>query len=76
MMKNRNQLKAASLASDDPEILKEYRRLRNKISNRLKHEKINYYKMKFPDRYSGWVTKPPGHKSSMPKTPDHPHIIP
>ena len=44
LIKKRNELKARSRVSSDPHQLYQYRRLRNTIRNRLKYEKINYYK--------------------------------
>ena len=47
MIKQRNELKTSSMTSNEPEILMAFKRVRNKITNRLKYEKTNYYKDKF-----------------------------
>jgi hypothetical protein len=50
LMEERNKLKEDSTQSNDPEVLKQYKRLRNHIKSHLeKHEKTEYYQNKFKD---------------------------
>ena len=60
LMKKRNQLKIQSRTNNDPSILTQYKQWRNKIKNRLKYEKLNYYKNKFHneklDKKQVWKT--------------------
>ena len=61
LIEERDKLKEESTQSDDPEVLKRYKILRNKIKSRLEnHEKKEYYKNKFSEAntYSGkaWKT--------------------
>ena len=50
LIEERDKLKEESTQSDDPEVLKRYKILRNKIKSRLEnHEKKEYYKNKFSE---------------------------
>ena len=46
----RNELKLQSATCNDPEILKQYKTLRNRIKSKLKNEKIEYYRNKLENR--------------------------
>jgi hypothetical protein len=46
-IKERNSLKDESAKSDDPEVLRKYKLLRNSIKARLPAEELNYYSSKF-----------------------------
>ena len=49
-IKERNKVKLESTTSDNPEVLKKYKTLRNSIKARLSAEKMNYYSGKFKDK--------------------------
>ena len=49
-MKERNLLKEESVATDDPEVLKKYKNLRNSIKAKLPKEELNYYANKLKDK--------------------------
>ena len=46
----RNELKLQSANSNDPEILRQYKTLRNRIKSKLKTEKMEYFKDKLIDK--------------------------
>ena len=49
-MLKRNALKSESATSDDPEILKKFKSLRNQIKSKLPGEEIKYYEGKFDNK--------------------------
>ena len=56
MITERNSLKLQSTISNDPQILKEYKKLRNQIKAGLPSEKESYYKKRFNDANSDSAT--------------------
>ena len=50
-MKERNTLQTASKSSADPEVVREYKRLRNEIKQINENEKKEYYSGKFNDAH-------------------------
>ena len=56
IMKERNKLKIESITSDDPNILKRFKELRNKVKTKLSSAESAYYRKKF-DESDGDVKK-------------------